>query len=134
MGFTSEELLAGRDRSGTWEGRNFIEAQANDEHGMRRYPAPAGEIPTGANEFHLGRVGKLEDLLYGALIKALGNFQEGMGTEILAVGGAPDGNVESFLFNLVRNLQRAEICSGGAAGNIDGAAIAISDDPCVRGD
>lgn len=77
-------LRASANGSVLSKGRHFVEEEADHEHGVRGDTTPASEVPMRADEFHVGRVGELEDLFNGSLVKALRNFKQ-LGTEFFPV-------------------------------------------------
>jgi hypothetical protein len=127
----AQELGAGRCGLANERG-NFFEAQADDEHWMRRDAAPAHQVPMRADEIDFGPRGEIENLARIAAIETLRYFQDGLLAEVLPIGRAPDGHVNGFLFNLIRNLKRAEKCTRLAAANINRLSVPVRSDARSR--
>ena len=104
---------------------DLFKLKAGDKHWCWSDPAPAVEFPAGTQEFEFGAQGDVENHFRGAGIKLLREFQEGAFAEVLAVGGAPDGDVEGFLLNLVGDGERAEEGAGNGFGDVEGRANAV---------
>src|SRR5713101_7454006 len=81
--------------------RNLFELQGSYEHGCGRDSTPAVELPAGAKEFDFRAHGDVENHLGGATIELLRELEERTLTELLAIGGAPDGDVEGLLLDLL---------------------------------
>jgi hypothetical protein len=99
--------------------------QADNESGSRGDAAPAVEFPTGTEEFDFGAERNVENHFGGAAIELLRDFEQGALAEVLAVGGAPDGDVEGFLFDLIGDGEDAEKGAGGGFGDFDGRAVGV---------
>lgn len=127
-------LRASANSSALSKGRHFVKEEADYEHGMWGDTPPASKVPMRADEFHIGRVGELKDLLNSSLVKALGNLEQWLSAEIFAVRRAPDGDVESFLFDLVGNIERAEVSTCSTRRNIDWRTVTIRGDARIRSD
>lgn len=105
--------------------RDFLEFQSGDKHGRRGNSAPAEQLPVSTNEFRFRAQREIEDHLGGASVKLLRQHEERLLRPGLPVGGAPDGYIERFLFNLIRNGEAAEKRARGAGGNIERGAVAV---------
>ena len=107
--------------------------QAGHEHGRWRDSAPPVEFPAGAQESDFGSKGDVEDHLGGAAIELLREFEEWALAEILAVGGAPDGDVEGFLLDLIGDRQGAKESAGNGFGDVERGAVTIGIEAGVSG-
>ena len=99
--------------------------QAGDKHGRWRDAAPAVEFPAGAEEFNFRAQGNVENHLGGPTIELLRELQQRALAEILAVGGAPDGDVEGFLLDLFGDSECAEESAGDGFGDVERRAVAV---------
>jgi len=108
--------------------------QGGGKAGRGRAAAPAIEFPAGAKEFYFGPKGDIENHFGGAAIKLLRDFEQGTLAEILAVGGAPDGNVEGFLFDLFGDGEDTKEGAGSGFGNFNGRAVTVGFENGVFGD
>jgi len=106
-------------------GGNFFELQTCDEAGRGGDAAPAIEFPAGAEEFDFGAKRDVENHFGGAAIKLLRDFKERTLAEVLIVGGAPDGDVEGFLFDLIGDGEDAKKGARGGPGDFDGRAVTV---------
>jgi len=106
-------------------GRDFVEVEAGDEHGIGGDAAPAVQLAFGTDEFHFLAKSEVENDFGCAAIKLLRELQERLFAEILIVGGTPDGDVERFLLDLVGNFQYAKESARSAGRNVEGSAIGV---------
>lgn len=130
--FGREDGAAGGGVSG--HGGNFFELESGHETWGGRDTAPAVEVPTGAEVVDLGAQRDVEDHFSGAVIELLRKSQDRELAEFLAVGRAPDGNVEGFLFDLIGDGEDAEECAGFGLGDLDGLADGVGFESGVGGD
>lgn len=105
--------------------------EAGGETRRRGDAAPAVEFPASTEELDFGAEGDIEDQLRGAKIKLLGKFKQRLPAKILAVGGAPDGHIEGFLFDLLEDFEDTEERVGFGFGNGDRFAIGVGLEDCV---
>ena len=105
--------------------RDFLEFQSGNKHGRRGNSAPAEQLPVSTNEFRLRSKREVEDHLGGAPVELLRQDEERLLRPGLPVGGTPDGHIERFLFDLIRDGEAAEKRARGAGGNIERGAVAV---------
>jgi hypothetical protein len=55
----------------------------------------------------------------------LWKLEEWLLAEVATIGGAPDGDVEGFLLDLVRDREAAEKCASLAPGDVQRLAVAV---------
>jgi hypothetical protein len=99
--------------------RNFLKRKSGYKHGLGSNASPAIQFPFCSKELYLWSLGDVQNHFTVALIKLLRELQERLLAKVLPVGGAPDGNVEGFLLELVRDGEDAEECAGGGFGNVE---------------
>src|SRR5258708_2167185 len=131
-GLCGEHCAFGRGVSRHWG--NFLQLQAGHEHGRGRYAAPAVELPTGAKEFDLRAEGDVENHLGGAAIELLREPKKRALAEILAVSGAPDGDGEGLLLDLLGDREGAKEGAGNGFGDVERRAVAVRFEPGVGRD
>src|ERR1700730_5298122 len=117
--------------TGHW--RDFRELQAGDEHGCRRYPAPAEQFPASANEFGLRAQREVEDHLRRSAVELLRQLEERLLRPGFPVGRTPDRHIERFLLNLIGQGEAAEKRARGACRDVKRGAVAISFKSSIRG-
>ncbi len=108
--------------------------QASDKARSRSDAAPAIEVPAGAEVFDFRTERNVEDHFGDAAIELLGKFQERELAEFLAIGRAPDGDVEGFLFELFGDGEDAEEGAGDGLGDFDSVADGVGIERGVGGD
>jgi len=108
--------------------------EAGDETRGGRDAAPAIQVPAGAKVFDIEAKRDVENHFGGAVVELLGEFEEREFAKVLAIGRAPDGNVEGFLLDLVGNGEDAEEGAGFGARDFDGFADGIGFECGVGGD
>jgi hypothetical protein len=106
-------------------GRNLLQLKARHKHRRGSHAAPAVHFPLGAEELYLRAQGDVQYHFCGATIELLGNLEKRLPAKVLAIGRAPDGYVERFLLELVRDGEKAEEGARLAGGNIKGLAVGI---------
>jgi len=108
--------------------------QTGKEHGCRRDAAPAIEFPARAKEFNFLSQGDVENHLGDAAIELLRELEKRALGEVLAVGGAPDGDVEGFLLDLLGDGEGAKESVGDGFGDIERRAVAVGFEAGAGGD
>src|SRR5579863_2122664 len=88
---------------GEFLGQNLGE-EVDAEKRLRIALTPAIYRPLGAQELHR-TVGEIEENLVGAAVEFLWKCHQRLDSPIGAIGRAPDGNVNAFLFDDTREPQ-----------------------------
>src|ERR1700739_3607684 len=81
-------------------GRNLFQLKSRHKHGRRRDASPPINFPTSAKELYSWSEGNVQNHFRGAAVKLLWKSEDRTFAEVLAIGGAPDGDVQGLLFNL----------------------------------
>jgi len=115
-------------------GRNFLQLQAGDETGRGGDAAPAVELPASAQEFDFGSERDVENHLGDTAIELLWESEKRAPAKLFAVSGAPDGDVEGFLFDLVSDGEDAKESAGSGLRDFNGRAVAVGFEGGVFGD
>src|SRR5579863_8462840 len=105
-------------------GRNFGEVQSKNEHGQRGDASPAVQVPPCPDEIYFGHQSQLQNRARFALVKLLRQFQDGVRAPVFTVRGAPDGDVDRLLLDLVADQHDTEKCTRRTRADIDSLAVA----------
>src|SRR5580700_6534087 len=99
------------------------------KHRERGHAPPAIQVPASADEFYFRAQNQFENGAGLTAIELLRQLQNGVSSPVLAIRRAPNGNVDGFLLDLVRDEHDTKKCARGARADVNFFSFSVLFEP-----